>query len=85
MSKPKKNFRIQILEFVNTNDKSKVYNNFQELLKEGGVTQYCFKYIIANDKEKRVRTSQRITKLDLYRKEAYTTNDNIKYIILNEI
>lgn len=85
MKKNVRVFKVHIIEFINTKDKNKKYDNFQEFIKDGGVTEYCFKYRLDEDRKDIVRTSQRIRKLDLYNKEVYTINDNIKYKILNEI
>jgi hypothetical protein len=80
-----KEFKIYITEFINAKDKKKKYDNFKDLLKDGLVTEYYFKYIVSNDPQKNVKTSGRIRKLDLYNKEAYTVNEAIKYKISNEI
>lgn len=85
MKKAVKVLNINIVEFINTKDKTKRFDNFKDFLKEGSITEYCFKYTIVGDKENKMRISKRIVKLDLYNKEAYTINDKLKYAITNEI
>lgn len=83
MKKEVKIVPVTITKFISTKDKTKIIDNFPTLLKEGGVTEFFFLYLEENSKK--IHNSQRIIKLDLYNKEVYTTEENIKYKILNEI
>ena len=85
MKKAVKVLNINIVEFINTKDKTQRFDNFKDFLKEGSITEYWFKYTIVGDKENKMRISKRIVKLDLYNKAAYTINDKLKYAITNEI
>ena len=84
MKKNVKTLPVTITKFISTKDKTKTIDNFPMLLKEGGVTEFFFLYVKNGDKSNVVHNSQRIVKLDLYNKEVYTTEENLKYKILNE-
>ena len=44
MKKAVKVLNINIVEFINTKDKTKRFDNFKDFLKEGSITEYCFIY-----------------------------------------
>lgn len=74
--------KVTITEFVNSKDKSMRFKSFKELIKEGNVIDFYFVYSMAQEPSKRYK-SNRIRKLDLYRKEI-TTMDNRIYNFLNQ-
>ncbi len=84
MEKKKEIKEVFISQFVNANDKKIRHNSFQELIRDGLVTQFCFIYINPKEKKKSKYISTRISKLDLYNKEITTVNGN-KFKILNDI
>lgn len=71
-----------ITEFINSKDKNMKFSSVQDLIKEGNVGDFYFKYKGKEESED-IHTSHRIMKLDLYRKEI-TTIDQRVYKILNQ-
>lgn len=71
-----------ITEFINSKDKDMKFSTVQELIKEGNVGDFYFKYK-GKEESENVYTAHRIMKLDLYRKEI-TTIDQRVYKILNQ-
>lgn len=84
MNNKDKVLKVYIKEFVSTTE-DKSFNNFQDFLKYGGITDFVFKYIIADSKDERVKISKKIRKLDMWNKDVYTQHLGVKYHFLNEI
>ncbi|MBO5477287.1 MAG: hypothetical protein J6A15_05995 [Clostridia bacterium] len=71
-----------ITEFINSKDKNMKFSSVQELIKEGNVGDFYFKYKRKEESEN-IHTANRIMKLDLYKKEIITVDRNV-YKILNQ-
>ena len=71
-----------ITQFINSKDKNIKFETVQDLIKEGNVREFYFKYKRKEDSDKSY-IAQRIFKLDLYRK-LITTIDNKVYMIMNK-
>lgn len=71
-----------ITEFINSKDKEMRLSSVQELVKEGNVCDFYFRYK-AKEESPNTHIAQRIKKLDLYRKEITTIDEKI-YRIMNQ-